>query len=387
MKPLDFYWIFSLVATAFGAGVLYIPANAIFVDTWAIFLVGLLAALAIAIGHTFLSRIVLYQDENAERKNISEVVNDNMGKIWGYIFSLVFFLSTFTVILIYSLGIRDVYTNAFSEIFNLDGSKWSFAYISALLVPLLLMLIGFLDTKKTIKIITIFAITLLVSIVFLSVYLFIHSVPSSARLENGISSTSIYQEFELFFGFFSVMVFGMNFSSIVPRFSLCYRQHVLKSTMLIFIATGLLLFLLLFFSLACKYVIPADVLSQLKSNCDIENVSALQIIQRSLPDKTILNSIGLLISILLLTGSFIGTFIGTREATESIVKIFAPKKDKKQIEKIAFAVIIIMVYFVVLSNISIKQIISEITSPSILALIYVIPVAFFIKTRKQQKPH
>lgn len=160
MKPLDFYWIFSLVATAFGAGVLYIPTSAIFVDMWAVFLIGFLAAFAIAIGHTFLSRVVLYQDENAEVKNISEVVNENMGKKWGYIFSLVFFLSTFTVILIYSLGIRDVYTSVFTQIFNINDSKWGLAYILSLLIPLLLMLIGLLDTKKTIKIITIFAVLL-----------------------------------------------------------------------------------------------------------------------------------------------------------------------------------------------------------------------------------
>ncbi|MFZ9035781.1 MAG: aromatic amino acid transport family protein [Francisellaceae bacterium] len=377
LKTKDYLWVLSLFATAFGAGVLYIPVTAIEGSTSIIIVVGVIAAAIIGFGHVHLANVILKQKTPA---TLSEIIYRDMGKAWGNFFSIVFFLATFTILVVYSIGILQEYVISLGNLFGFNTEKWHSAYIISFFVPLFFVFLSLLDTQKAIKIISSFIFVLIAAIVFISLYLSYFWQDSTSSISSSPSG--------FVFGYFTLMVFAMNFSPIIPRFATTYHHDAKKARLLILLTCLFLTLIICLFILACKYALPPDTVNSIKENPAYANASILTILAMAFPSSQILHYLTPAISMLVLTGAFIGTFFGAEEATENLVKFMKPDGSQKAHKTIATLFMLIIIYGVLLLNLNIKSVIGQITSPCIIILLFVIPTAYFYKRKnKTQRLH
>ncbi len=380
MKSQHLYWLLSLFATAFGAGVLYVPVDATGGTPLLIIAVALLAACIIAVGHIFFASMSLSQ---SQPRRIGDIVEQQMGTTWRVIFAWVFFLATFTILLVYSIGIHSEYANSLYQLFGWSRRPGGLAYWISIFAPLVFIGLSLLDTDKTIRVISSFIFILLVAIVFVTFYLwfFIEPITPTGPISQPVDISAL----TFASGFLPLMIFGMNFSPIIPRFGQKYQNHT-KPAVIIIIATCLLLVTVICaFILACHYALPDSVLHYLKTQPGLSNASILTLLETAYQNDLILHFLTPFISMLVLTGAFIGTFIGAQEATENVCHTFMPNKAKSTIQRIALYSMIIIIYGVIFSPFQIKSIISDITSPAILTLIFIIPAVYWFKIKQRQR--
>ena len=107
-KRLDLKWAVSLFGTAVGAGILFLPINAGSGGVWPLLAATVLIWPMTFLAHRGLSRMV--SASSKQTADITEVAEEFFGRGFGKIFTLLYFLSIYPILLIYGVSITSVRT-------------------------------------------------------------------------------------------------------------------------------------------------------------------------------------------------------------------------------------------------------------------------------------
>lgn len=372
----DTVWMLSLFGTAIGAGVLFLP-----IDAGSGGIIGLIFMLIIAFPTTFfahraMSRFVLSADNPGD--DITDVVEEHYGYGFGLIFTIIYFLSIFPILLVYGISITNT---AESFIVNQMHMSAPPRWLLSLVLVVVLMAIVRLGTGVTTKVMSILVYPFVAVLVLFSLYLIPHwntaiffSFPRNSS--GGFSITGLLESLWLLI---PVMVFAFNHSPIISSFSVAEREEYGdqyvdgKVTSILKRAELLMVSVVMFFVFSCVLSLsPAD-LAQAKA----QNVSILTYIANHF-NNPIINYVAPFIAFVAIAKSFLGHYLGTSEGLSGIIRKVAKKADRQVPEKtmqiMVEGFILVVAWLVAWANFSVMNMIETMIGPIIAFVLFLMPM-------------
>ena len=372
----DTVWMLSLFGTAIGAGVLFLP-----IDAGSGGIIGLIFMLIIAFPTTFfahraMSRFVLSADNPGD--DITDVVEEHYGYGFGLIFTIIYFLSIFPILLVYGISITNT-TESFivNQMHMSAPPRW----LLSLVLVVVLMAIVRLGTGVTTKVMSILVYPFVAVLVLFSLYLIPHwntaifsSFPRNSS--GGFSVTGLLESLWLLI---PVMVFAFNHSPIISSFSVAEREEYGdqyvdgKVTSILKRAELLMVSVVMFFVFSCVLSLsPAD-LAQAKA----QNVSILTYIANHF-NNPIINYVAPFIAFVAIAKSFLGHYLGTSEGLSGIIRKVAKKADRQVPEKtmqiMVEGFILVVAWLVAWANFSVMNMIETMIGPIIAFVLFLMPM-------------
>lgn len=372
----DTVWMLSLFGTAIGAGVLFLP-----IDAGSGGIIGLIFMLIIAFPTTFfahraMSRFVLSADKPGD--DITDVVEEHYGYGFGLIFTIIYFLSIFPILLVYGISITNT---AESFIVNQMHMSAPPRWLLSLVLVVVLMAIVRLGTAVTTKVMSILVYPFVAVLVLFSLYLIPHwnTAIFSSFPRNSAGGFSISGLLESLWLLIPVMVFAFNHSPIISSFSVAEREEYGdkyvdgKVTSILKRAELLMVSVVMFFVFSCVLSLsPAD-LAQAKA----QNVSILTYIANHF-NNPIINYVAPFIAFVAIAKSFLGHYLGTSEGLSGIIRKAAKKADRRVPEKtMQFMVegfILLVAWLVAWANFSVMNMIETMIGPIIAFVLFLMPM-------------
>ncbi|MCX8686856.1 MULTISPECIES: aromatic amino acid transport family protein [Bifidobacterium] len=372
----DTVWMLSLFGTAIGAGVLFLP-----IDAGSGGIIGLIFMLIIAFPTTFfahraMSRFVLSADKPGD--DITDVVEEHYGYGFGLIFTIIYFLSIFPILLVYGISITNT---AESFIVNQMHMSAPPRWLLSLVLVVVLMAIVRLGTAVTTKVMSILVYPFVAVLVLFSLYLIPHwnTAIFSSFPRNSAGGFSISGLLESLWLLIPVMVFAFNHSPIISSFSVAEREEYGdkyvdgKVTSILKRAELLMVSVVMFFVFSCVLSLsPAD-LAQAKA----QNVSILTYIANHF-NNPIINYVAPFIAFVAIAKSFLGHYLGTSEGLSGIIRKVAKKADRRVPEKtMQFMVegfILLVAWLVAWANFSVMNMIETMIGPIIAFVLFLMPM-------------
>ena len=372
----DTVWMLSLFGTAIGAGVLFLP-----IDAGSGGIIGLIFMLIIAFPTTFfahraMSRFVLSADKPGD--DITDVVEEHYGYGFGLIFTIIYFLSIFPILLDYGISITNT-TESF--IFNQMNMSSPPRWLLSLVLVVVLMAIVRLGTGVTTKVMSILVYPFVAVLVLFSLYLIPHwnTAIFSSFPRNSSGGFSITGLLESLWLLIPVMVFAFNHSPIISSFSVAEREEYGdqyvdgKVTSILKRAELLMVSVVMFFVFSCVLSLsPAD-LAQAKA----QNVSILTYIANHF-NNPIINYVAPFIAFVAIAKSFLGHYLGTSEGLSGIIRKVAKKADRQVPEKtmqiMVEGFILVVAWLVAWANFSVMNMIETMIGPIIAFVLFLMPM-------------
>lgn len=372
----DTVWMLSLFGTAIGAGVLFLP-----IDAGSGGIIGLIFMLIIAFPTTFfahraMSRFVLSADKPGD--DITDVVEEHYGYGFGLIFTIIYFLSIFPILLVYGISITNT---AESFIVNQMHMPAPPRWLLSLVLVVVLMAIVRLGTGVTTKVMSILVYPFVAVLVLFSLYLIPHwnTAIFSSFPRNSSGGFSITGLLESLWLLIPVMVFAFNHSPIISSFSVAEREEYGdqyvdgKVTSILKRAELLMVSVVMFFVFSCVLSLsPAD-LAQAKA----QNVSILTYIANHF-NNPIINYVAPFIAFVAIAKSFLGHYLGTSEGLSGIIRKVAKKADRQVPEKtmqiLVEGFILVVAWLVAWANFSVMNMIETMIGPIIAFVLFLMPM-------------
>lgn len=372
----DTVWMLSLFGTAIGAGVLFLP-----IDAGSGGIIGLIFMLIIAFPTTFfahraMSRFVLSADKPGD--DITDVVEEHYGYGFGLIFTIIYFLSIFPILLVYGISITNT---AESFIVNQMHMPAPPRWLLSLVLVVVLMAIVRLGTGVTTKVMSILVYPFVAVLVLFSLYLIPHwnTAIFSSFPRNSSGGFSITGLLESLWLLIPVMVFAFNHSPIISSFSVAEREEYGdqyvdgKVTSILKRAELLMVSVVMFFVFSCVLSLsPAD-LAQAKA----QNVSILTYIANHF-NNPIINYVAPFIAFVAIAKSFLGHYLGTSEGLSGIIRKVARKADRQVPEKtmqiLVEGFILVVAWLVAWANFSVMNMIETMIGPIIAFVLFLMPM-------------
>lgn len=364
-KPNNTVWLWTIFATAMGAGVLYLPVNAGINGIWPIITIALISIPMIYLSHKNLSKVILSGSKNTT--NINEIINENFSKRFSKFFAICYFLATYPLILIYSVGLTNTINSFLTNVLGITP-------ISRALLALIILsfFVTALSTKPRFirKMAEMVALPLAGSLFLISVYL----IPQW-NLDYLYVVPSYYDFFETLWITLPVVIFSYNFAPIVSTFALNYLKNhespEQETELVLWRSTWLLFVFIMFFIISCVLTVDQDHMLIAKN----QNMNILVYIGKVFDDP-ILRTVSPIIATIAMTGAFLGNFFG---AKESVIGLIEQKLHKYQLtsyvlDKIAISLIIIPSYIMCIIDTNILNVMSILCGPVIAVLLFIFPV-------------
>lgn len=364
-KPNNTVWLWTIFATAMGAGVLYLPVNAGINGVWPILTIALISIPMIYLSHKNLSKVILAASENTT--NINDIIYEHFSTRFTNFFAICYFLAIYPLILIYSVGLTNTINSFLNQVMGINTiTKPVLAFI------ILSLFVTVLLTKANLirKVTEMIALPLAGSLFLISVYLipkwnfsYLSVIPSS------------FDFIETLWLTLPVVIFSFNFSPIVSTFTLNYlNNHEAPepaTELVLWRSTWLLFIFIMFFIISCVLTVDQNHMLAAKD----QNMNILVYIGK-LFDDPILRTFSPIVATIAMTGAFLGTFFGAKESVIGLIeqKLHQHKLKSKLLDKLAIALIIIPSYFMCIIDTNILNVISILCGPVIALLLFIFPI-------------
>lgn len=367
----DFAWVLSLFGTAVGAGVLYLPIQAGSAGLWVLIAASIFIIPMTWLSHSKLTTLVAASETGGD---ITEVVEQYLGRKLGLVVSILYFCAIISILLIYAIGI----TNAVRSFihFQMHGPLYSRTPLS---ISLIVAAIGIvlLGQGWLLRIAGILVYPLMLFLVVIAFYLIPFWQP-----QHMLVAFSFGQSLRHLLLVLPVLVFAMNFSPICSTFAQAYRkdypdpkQCVRKTDKIILINVLIMCLFVLFFVYSCAFCLTRPELREALAG----NFSAMTIVSRY-SHSSFISYLGPFITIIAILTSLFGHFMGAREGLNGcFIKILRYCKPvwaerERTIDALSVILIILLLWFVAVKNYSIITIISVFVAPVIAMILYILPV-------------
>jgi serine transporter len=380
----DTVWMLSLYGTAIGAGTLFLPINAGLNGIIPLVIMLLLAFPMTYYSHRALCRFVL--SSSSAHNNITDVVEEHFGVFSGRILTVLYFLSIYPVLLMYSVAITNT-TQSF--IVNQMGfNALPRALLSIVLILGLMAIVRFgkdLIVKSMSVLVYPFASTLL----FLSLYLIPHWNTSIFQQNDTLQVNGGYGLFMTLWLILPVMVFSFNHSPIISSFAQSQRQQYgtlanKKSTSIMKYSHIMMVISVMFFVFSCVFSLSPQNLMEAKQ----QNISILSYLANHF-NNPIITYVAPVIAFIAISKSFLGHYLGAKEGLSGII-VKAMQSVGKTIQKSALTRVIelfmiVSCWIVATINPNILVMIETLAGPIIALLLFIMPMYAITKVPAMQK--
>lgn len=365
----DTTWMLSLVGTAIGAGILFLPMNAGIGGLWTLIIVTALVLPMTYLSHRGLSRFVC--GSGTPGSDITTVAREYFGVVPGKIVTVLYFFSIYPIVLIYGVSITNTVDSLMVNQLGMPSPpRW---LLAGVLVALLtaVMVAG----ERTMLIVIQWIVWPLAALLIgTSLYLIPHwsldgltAVPSLPSAGATIWAT------------IPVLVFSFSHAAAISQFSLAQQRAygpevaprkagaILRVT-----SIGLVVFTMSFV-FSCTFALGIDGLRDAAAS----NLPVLSYLANVLHNPVI-SYLGPVIAIAAISSSFFGHYLGAAEGAAAIVRDVlgrsrAPISEGRM--KIGVALFIfVTTWLVAVVNPSVLTLIETISGPIIASILYLMPM-------------
>ena len=382
-KHSDTYWILTLIGTAIGAGILFLPLQVGISGIWPFFATLIVVFPATYFSHRAYNTVLI---KTKKPKDYTGAVQDFLGQNIGLFLNLLFTLALFAAVVVYSTALNNDLANYLKILTpdnNLSIGRICLSFgVLFLLISIMkssrdffLMVMGVSSGILTILLLTI-SFYLIPYWQFTAFHVVLPPLKFAASFLQ-VLALVIYTFF--FFPALSTIVMeyrkGHDFSSPIS-----IEKRLNK---IILLATAILFVSVIFFAISCMLAMDKNSLNYALKN----NISALATLGNH-SSSPLLKHIEPLLGIFTLVTSFLGVMLGVRtSAHEFISKVIVRNKklrkpwllnSKKRDHLIMWGAFIALWIFSIL-NLPILTLLGIIVTPLLAIFFYVIPVIIFYK--------
>lgn len=367
-NQVDSAWSLSLFGTAVGAGVLFLPINAGLSGFWPLLLLTLLIYPTVYCSHHALSKLVLSSKHHAS--NITEVVEEHFGPTAGRFLTVLYFLTVFPILLIYSVGILNTVDNLLIHHFQHLIIPREILAAGLVGVMLSVMSVG---ERFVLKVMKILVYPLIGILAFISLYL----MP-----EWNLSAVKVMPHD---FSFLStlwltipVLVFAFNYSPAISSFSKSQRERYkdqahLKTKRILKRTSAMLFVFVMFFVFSIVLTLSPEQLAEAK----VQNIDILSYLSNQ-EDFAYFTVLGTFVAITAILSSFFGHYLGAREGLNSLVMASTRRLGitlcTQRLNKLVLAFMAVSLWAVAVLNPNILKLIESMVGPIIAIFLMLLPV-------------
>jgi serine transporter len=370
----DTTWALSLFATAIGAGVLFLPINAGAGGLLSLLLITLLSLPIMYYSHRALAKMI-YASNSAE-DGITGTIRDYFGKKASITFNIVFFVSIYTIVLMYSVALTN--TASSFMVHQLGMAEPPRAILSLVLILGLIAILNF-GQDITVKFMSMLVYPFIVSLLFIAVSLIPQwntSMLSFSSVSTASTGTGIFGTILMVL---PIIVFSFNHSPIISQFVIKQRatygiEAVDAKSAQIQKVTYIMTFAVVMFFVwsSVLSLTPKDLIMAKEENLSIlsylANVQNSQLITIAAP----------IIAFVAITKSFLGHYVGAYEVMRDMILEAGRARGKNIKEKTVKTSILIFVvlscWYVAYANPSILGLIDSLSGPLVAAILCVLPM-------------
>ncbi|MEE4255485.1 MAG: aromatic amino acid transport family protein [Bacteroidales bacterium] len=382
----NFGWSMTLFGTAVGAGILFLPISAGLAGIIVLVLVTLVGIPTIYFAHKNIGMMMTEAEGNVD---YTGAVNEFLGQKTGFWINVVFFMTLFLLLIVYSSGLNDD-IGQFMVDTGLTRSNLSHTIFLSLIILVILLFVIRVGENIMLRFMGFITFLLVAMLLAVSTYLIpqwnlsvigqIYS-PSS----EGDHFLLLLPIFVLSFSYYPAM------SSMIIAFKkmgLPKEKVLTRSNKIVGMSMILLIFFILFFVLSCILSLSPEQLEKALK----ENLSVLTV----LAEKSVgspLEYAGPVISQLALITSFVGTFLGARESARELMKAmreYSLKSKRGLFRFLAFDDLLLLSFLLVLwvvtiLHLPILDILGELVAPPIAFFLCILPIWITFRVKRLKK--
>jgi len=306
-------WCFALYGTAVGAGTLFLPIQLGSAGAMVLLITALVAWPLTYWPHRALCRFILSANLPANI-GITGAVNHYYGKKIGNLITALYFIAFFVVVLIYAVAITNSLTEQLAQHITVTLGVRMLVSLAVVLVLNLIFLMG---RHATLKVMGFLVFPLIGYFLFLSLYLTSSWQPAMFSGQLTFTPHTLHQVWISI----PVMVFAFSHTPIISTFAIDRREKFGDEAMdkckkIMRVAYLIICLSVLFFVISCLLAIPEGYITNAKN----EGVTILSALAMMPAAPHWLAVSGIIVAIVAMSKSFLGTYFGVIEGASEIVR-------------------------------------------------------------------
>lgn len=371
----DTTWALGLFGTAIGAGVLFLPINAGAGGLLSLLLITILAFPVMYYSHRALAKMI-YASNSAD-EGITGTIREYFGNKASIIFNIVFFLSIYIIVLMYSVALTNT---ASSFIVNqLHMNEPPRAILSLVLVLGLIAILNF-GQDITVKVMSMLVYPFIASLLFISISL-IPQWNTSMLSFSSVSTapTGVGGYFNMIWLILPIIVFSFNHSPMISSFVMKQRQTYgiqatdAKCSQIQKVCYIMTFIVVMFFVWSSVLSLTPDDLVMAKE----QNLSILSYLANRL-NSPLIAIAAPIIAFVAVTKSFLGHYVGVYEVMRDMIISAGKSRGKdlkeKTVKRAILVFVVLTCWYAAYANPSILGIIDTLSGPLVAAILCLLPM-------------
>jgi serine transporter len=363
-------WSFALYGTAVGAGTLFLPIQLGSAGAIVLLITALVAYPLTYWPHRALAQFIL-SSKTKGNDGITGAVTHYYGKKIGNLITTLYFVAFFVVVLIYAVAITNSFTEQLAKRMTVDTSVRMLVSFAVVLVLNLIFLTG---RHITIKVMGFLVFPLIAYFLFVSLYLTGSWQPSLLTSQMAFDQHTLHQVWISI----PVMVFAFSHTPIISTFAVDRREKYGDAAMgkckkIMKVAYLIICLSVLFFVFSCLLSIPPSYIVAAKE----EGVTILSALSMMPSSPAWLGISGIIVAIIAMSKSFLGTYFGVIEGATEIVKTLlnqaGVKKSRAFNRAISILGVSLITFIVCCINPNAISMIYAISGPLIAMILFIMP--------------
>jgi len=367
LQKMDVRWALALFGTAIGAGVLFLPIRAGIDGFLPVIAMFILALPLVYFSHRNMTRFVLSGDSKA--KSIVDVVRRHWGARAGHIFSFLYFMSIYPILILYAVALTN---NIETSLREFAGAQTLSRPLIAACVVLFVMAVVGCGKNLIVRVMSWLVYPFIVVLALLSLFLIPHWSFAHITLTTHHSLWgAVYSVLMII----PVMVFAFNHSPAISAFATSYKSsdkqaELAGTARALKLGHFLMLSVVLLFVLSCVFTLsPQDM-----RHAQAANISVLDYLAISIQQPLFKYSAAA-IAFIAIIKSFFGHYLGAGEGFSDMVRhISGHRVNLRQADIISLIFMGITAYLAAVFNPSVLVIIEKVAAPIICLILFIMPV-------------
>ncbi|HDS5360431.1 amino acid permease [Enterobacter roggenkampii] len=377
-------WSFALYGTAVGAGTLFLPIQLGSAGAIVLFITTLVAYPLTYWPHKALAQFIL-SSKTKGNEGITGAVSHYYGRKIGNLITTLYFIAFFVVVQIYAVAITNSLTEQLAKHLTVDTTVRVLVSLGVVLVLNLIFLMG---RHITIKVMGFLVFPLIAYFLFVSLYLIGSWQPSLLTSQMAVDRHTLHQVWISI----PVMVFAFSHTPIISTFAVDRREKfgdeaMAKCKKIMKVAYLIICLSVLFFVFSCLLSIPPSYIVAAKE----EGVTILSALSMMPSSPAWLGISGIVVAIIAMSKSFLGTYFGVIEGATEIVKSslnqVGVKKSRAFNRAISILGVSLITFAVCCINPNAISMIYAISGPLIAMILFIMPTlsTYLIPSLKQYR--
>ncbi|MEX3018422.1 amino acid permease [Kluyvera sp. STS39-E] len=363
-------WSFALYGTAVGAGTLFLPIQLGAAGAVVLFITALVAWPLTYWPHRALCQFILSANTPAS-VGITGAVTHYYGKKIGNLITTLYFIAFFVVILIYAVAITNSLAEQVSRYHPVDLPLRALISLGVVVVLNLIFLTG---RQTTIKVMGMLVFPLIAYFLFLSIYQIGSWQPSLLTTQMEVNTHTLHQVWLSI----PVMVFAFSHTPIISTFAIDQREKYGEQAMgkckkIMKVAYLIICLSVMFFVVSCLMSIPPSYITAAKDE-GVTILSALSMVPNS---PSWLSISGIIVAVVAMSKSFLGTYFGVIEGASEIVKSalnqVGVRKSRSFNRGLSILLVSTLTFIVCCINPNAISMIYAISGPLIAMILFIMP--------------